>query len=64
MNGFAEGVKTALKMKDIGLGMLKTRRMNPMELAGGHAVKDLSGFQKALQKARELEDARLAKHRG
>ena len=62
MNGFGEGVKTSLKMKDIGLGMLKTGRMNPMEILGGHAVKDLSGFQKAIKKAQELEDARIAKH--
>ncbi len=62
MNGFGEGVKTALKMKDVGLGMTKTGRMNPMEILGGHAVKDLSGFQKAIQKAQELEDARIAQH--
>jgi quinone-modifying oxidoreductase subunit QmoC len=62
MNGYGEGVKTALKMKDIGLGMTKTGRMNPMEILGGHAVKDLSGFQKAIKKAQELEDARIAKH--
>lgn len=62
MNGFGEGVKTALKMKDIGLGMLKAKRMNPMEALGGHGVKDLSGFQKMLKKAQELEDARIAKH--
>ena len=64
MNGFGEGVKTSLKMKDIGLGMVKTKRMNPMEMLGGHAVKDLSGFQKVIKKAQELEDARLAKHGG
>jgi quinone-modifying oxidoreductase subunit QmoC len=62
MNGFGEGVKTALKMKDVCLGMTKTGRMNPMEILGGHAVKDLSGFQKAIQKAQELEDARISKH--
>ena len=62
MNGFGEGVKTALKMKDVGLGMTKTGRMNPMEILGGHAVKDLSGFQKAIKKAQELEAARISKH--
>jgi quinone-modifying oxidoreductase subunit QmoC len=62
MNGYGEGVKTALKMKDIGLGMAKTGRMNPMEILGGHAVKDLSGFQKAIKKAQELEEARIAQH--
>ena len=62
MNGFGEGVKTALKMKDVGLGMVKTKRMNPMEIIGGHSVKDLSGFQNMIKKAQELEDARIAKH--
>ncbi len=61
MNGFGEGIKTALKMKDIGLGMLKTKRMAVGEAFGGHAVKDLAGFQKMLKKAQELEDARIEK---
>ena len=62
MNGVGEGVKTALKMKDIGLGMMKTKRMSPMEILGGHGVKDLRGFKKMIKKAQELEDARIAKH--
>ena len=61
MNGFGEGVKTSLKMKDIGLGMLKTKRMAVSEAFGGHGVKDLSGFQKIMKKAHELEDARIQK---
>ena len=61
MNGFGEGVKTSLKMKDIGLGMLKTKRMAVNEAFGGHGVKDLSGFQKIMKKALELEDARIQK---
>ena len=64
MNGFAEGVKTSLKMRDIGLGMLKTSRMNPLEILGGHGVKDQSGFQKMLQKAAELEAERVGKDQG
>ena len=62
MNGFGEGVKTALKKQKLGMNMMKTGRMNPMEILGGHAVKDLSGFQKVIQKAQELEDARIAQH--
>jgi quinone-modifying oxidoreductase subunit QmoC len=61
MNGFGEGVKTSLKMKNIGLGMLKTKRMAVSEAFGGHGVKDLSGFQKIIKKAHELEDARIQK---
>ena len=63
MNGFGEGIKTSLKMKDIGLGMVKTKRMNPMQVIGGHAVKDLKGFQAMISKAQELEDARIAASR-
>jgi len=62
MNGVSEGIKTALKMKDVGLGLVKTKRMNPMEMVGGHVVKDVKGFQAMLKKAKELEDARIAKH--
>lgn len=62
MNGFSEGVKVAMKQKDLGLAMMKTKRMNPMEIIGGHAVKDLSGFQNMIKKAQELEDARLEQH--
>ena len=56
MNGFGEGVKTALKMKDIGMGMMKTNRMTPMEFFGGHGCKDTSGLHKMLAKAKEVED--------
>ena len=63
MNGFTEGVKTALKMAPIGMGMFKTKRMNPLEILGGHAVKDQKGFHAIINKAQELEDARVAKHR-
>jgi quinone-modifying oxidoreductase subunit QmoC len=59
MNGFGEGVKTALKMQDVGLGMLKTKRMNPMEIAGGHGVKDKSGFHAMIKKAQEIEQAKI-----
>jgi len=61
MNGFAEGVKTSLKMKDIGLGMLKTKRLNPLELVGGHGCKDAKGLQAILNKAREIELAKAEK---
>ena len=59
MNGIGEGIKTSLKMKDVGLGMLKTKRMSPMELLGGHKCKDAGGLQKILKKAEELEAARV-----
>jgi quinone-modifying oxidoreductase subunit QmoC len=62
MNGFGEGVKTSLAKQKLGMNMMKTKRMNPLEIMGGHGVKDLSGFQKAIAKAQELEDARIAQH--
>lgn len=64
MNGFGEGVKVAMKNQKLGMNMIKTKRMNPMEIMGGHAVKDLSGFHKVIKKAQELEEARIAKHGG
>jgi quinone-modifying oxidoreductase subunit QmoC len=59
MNGFGEGIKTSLKMKDVGLGMLLTKRLSPMELIGGHKCKDAKGLQSILKKAEELEAARI-----
>ncbi len=61
MNGFAEGVKTSLKMQKVGMGMLKTKRMDPLEIVGGHGCKDKKGLQAILKKAREIEDAKAAK---
>ena len=62
MNGFAEGVKTSLKMQSIGLNMWKTKRLSVMELVGGHGCKDAKGLQAILNKAREIELAKAAKH--
>ena len=61
MNGFAEGIKTALKMKSIGLNMWKTKRLNPLEMVGGHKCKNASGLQAILAKAREIEQAKTQK---
>jgi quinone-modifying oxidoreductase subunit QmoC len=61
-DGLGEGIKVAMAQKDLGMAMMKTGRMNPMEILGGHAVKDLGGFQKMIKKAQELEDARITKH--
>ncbi len=56
MNGFVEGVKTALKAAPLGMNMIKTKRMSPMEYFGGHGVKDTAGLHAILKKAREIED--------
>ena len=55
-DGLAAGIKTSLNMQKIGLGLVKGGRLNPMEIFGGHGVKDLSGFHAMLAKAREIED--------
>lgn len=64
MNGIVEGIKTALKMKDLGLNMWKTKRMNPMEFFGGHKCKGAGDLQKILAKAREIETAKIKKFEG
>lgn len=55
-DGLVSGIKTALGMQSIGLGMVKAKRLNPMEIFGGHGLKDLKGFQAIVAKAREIED--------
>ncbi|MEW5781222.1 MAG: 4Fe-4S dicluster domain-containing protein [Pseudomonadota bacterium] len=57
-DGFGQGIKNAMAMKDIGLGLVKAKRLNPMELFGGHTCKDKSGIQRMIAKAREIEDKR------
>jgi quinone-modifying oxidoreductase subunit QmoC len=61
MNGFAEGIKTSLKMQKIGLGMFLAGRLDPFELIGGHSCKDTSGLQAILKKAREIEETNAVK---
>ncbi len=64
INGFVEGIKTALKMAPLGLNMIKTKRMSPMEYFGGHGCKDASGLHKILAKAQEIELAKAEKFEG
>ena len=61
MNGFVAGVKTALGMSKVGLGMIRTKRMSPMEYFGGHGCKDAKGLQAILKKAKEIELAKEQK---
>ena len=64
MNGFGEGIKVALANKDLGLNLMKANRMNPMEILGGHGIKDVSGLQKMLAKAKEIEEQHIADFKG
>jgi len=57
-NGFVAGLKQAWTMKSIGLGMLKTKRLNPLELLRGHECEDKAGIRRMLKKANELEAKR------
>ena len=57
-NGLIEGVKTAWSMRNIGLGLLLAKRLNPFELFAGHRCKDQQGIAAMLKKAREIEDQR------
>jgi quinone-modifying oxidoreductase, subunit QmoC len=54
--GLVSGIKEALGMQSIGLGLLLAKRLNPMEIFGGHGVKDLKGFHAIVAKAKEIED--------
>ena len=65
MKGFINGIKTTLKMKHIGLGMLKAKRFAPMALGAlvgvniGHkGVKGKADLNKIIAKAKALEAAR------
>ncbi len=62
MNGFGEGVKMALKMRNVGLGMMKSKRLNPLEYFFGHTCKDKSGVQAMLKKAQAIEAAKIQKY--
>ena len=59
MNGLIPGIKKAWRMKMIGFGMLRTRRLSPMEAVNGHKIQDTKGFHAMLKRAQELEEARL-----
>jgi len=58
-NGLGDGIKQAMAMQDVALGLVKAGRLNPLEALGiGHKCKDLNGIHKMLAKARELEAKR------
>ena len=54
--GLVSGIKEALGMQSIGLGLFLAKRLNPMEIFGGHGVKDRKGFHAIIAKAKEIED--------
>jgi quinone-modifying oxidoreductase subunit QmoC len=44
--------------------MIKTGRLSPMEILGGHGIKDISGLQKMLAKAEEIETRHIEDFKG
>ena len=58
-DGFGSGIKESMAHQKLGMSMMKARRMAPMEILGGHGVKDLSGLQKMIRKAQEIEAEQL-----
>ena len=60
IDGFVQGIKNALAASGLGLGMYKAKRLNPMEILGGHSIKDKSGLKAMIKKAQEIEEARIS----
>jgi quinone-modifying oxidoreductase subunit QmoC len=59
-DGFASGIKEGMKMKDVAIGLVLAKRLNPFELFGGHKCKDQKGIQAMLKKAYDIERSRKA----
>ena len=55
-NGFNEGIKNTMDNQQLGLSLLKTKRMTISAAWGGHSIKDKSGFHAMLKKAAEIEN--------
>jgi quinone-modifying oxidoreductase subunit QmoC len=55
-DGIVQGIKNGLAMAGAGFGLVKAKRLNPMELFGGHKCKDPASIHKMIAKAREIED--------
>ncbi|GBL45526.1 CoB--CoM heterodisulfide reductase subunit C [Sulfuriferula multivorans] len=59
-DGFKQGIINGLAMKDVALGLLKAKRLNPFELFKAHGCKDQKGIHAMLKKAHEIEERRKA----
>jgi quinone-modifying oxidoreductase subunit QmoC len=60
-DGLVAGIKKGWEMRHIALGLLKAKRLNPLELFRGHRCKDTKGIEAMLAKARQIEQRRLPK---
>ncbi len=60
-DGIGAGIKKAMEMQAVALGLVKAKRLNPLEAIGiAHKCKDIKGIQAMLAKANELEAQRKA----
>jgi quinone-modifying oxidoreductase subunit QmoC len=58
-DGIGSGIKKAMAMQDVALGLVKAKRLNPLEAIGiSHKCKDIKGIHAMLAKAKELEEQR------
>jgi quinone-modifying oxidoreductase subunit QmoC len=58
MDGFVNGIKKGLEMAGVGLGMVKTGRLNPFGLFAHQGIKKPAQLHAMIKKAREIEDKR------
>jgi quinone-modifying oxidoreductase subunit QmoC len=56
--GIISGIKKGWAMRNVGLGLLMAKRLNPFELFKGHDCKDRKGIHAMLKKAKEIEARR------
>ena len=55
-DGIGSGIKKAMEMQSVALGLVKAGRLNLLEAVGiAHKCKDIKGIQAMLAKAHELE---------
>jgi quinone-modifying oxidoreductase subunit QmoC len=60
-DGIASGIKKAMEMQSVALGLVKAKRLNLLEAVGiAHKCKDIKGIHAMLAKAKELEAKRHA----
>ncbi|MDO9225480.1 MAG: 4Fe-4S dicluster domain-containing protein [Pseudomonadota bacterium] len=60
-DGIGSGIKKAMEMQSVALGLVKAKRLNLLEAVGiAHKCKDIKGIHAMLAKANELEAKRQA----
>ena len=55
-DGLVAGIKKGWTMRNIALSLVMAKRLNPLEIFGGHRCKDQKGLAAMLKKAREIEN--------